>query len=192
VFADTCRRHGRLLAVNDRADVALAAGSDVLHLGQDDLPVPVARRILGPGVGDASRERVPPLRHPRLPGRLLVDHVMQCEPDASAGGSSGPWTTAPRTGTGRQQPGSATSTPTPRWSSARPRLLVNQVPINRTSARRTRGLPSHLGPGDLTLRSGVPGEGRRGSVWCWSATVTGWPLPRFQHRSSMSSRMLAL
>ena len=38
-----------LLAVNDRADVALAAGADVLHLGQDDLPVPVARRILGPG-----------------------------------------------------------------------------------------------------------------------------------------------
>jgi thiamine-phosphate pyrophosphorylase len=48
VFADACRRHGRLLAVNDRADVALAAGADVLHLGQDDLPVPVARRILGP------------------------------------------------------------------------------------------------------------------------------------------------
>ena len=49
VFADACRRHGRLLAVNDRADVALAAGADVLHLGQDDLPVPVARTILGPG-----------------------------------------------------------------------------------------------------------------------------------------------
>jgi thiamine-phosphate pyrophosphorylase len=49
MFADACRRHGRLLAVNDRADVALAAGADVLHLGQDDLPVPVARRILGPG-----------------------------------------------------------------------------------------------------------------------------------------------
>jgi thiamine-phosphate pyrophosphorylase len=49
VFADACRRHGRLLAVNDRADVALAAGADVLHLGQDDLPVSVARRILGPG-----------------------------------------------------------------------------------------------------------------------------------------------
>ena len=28
--------------------MALAAGADVLHLGQDDLPVPVARRILGP------------------------------------------------------------------------------------------------------------------------------------------------
>src|SRR6202167_4867090 len=48
VFADACRRHGRLLAVNDRADVALAAGADVLHLGQDDLPVSAARRILGP------------------------------------------------------------------------------------------------------------------------------------------------
>jgi thiamine-phosphate pyrophosphorylase len=49
VFADACRRHGRLLAVNDRADVALAAGADVLHLGQDDLPVPAARQILGTG-----------------------------------------------------------------------------------------------------------------------------------------------
>ena len=49
VFADACRRHGRLLAVNDRADVALAAVADVLHLGQDDLPVPVARAVLGPG-----------------------------------------------------------------------------------------------------------------------------------------------
>ena len=49
VFADACRRHGRLLAVNDRADVALAAGADVLHLGQDDLPVPVARAHPRPG-----------------------------------------------------------------------------------------------------------------------------------------------
>ncbi|MFF5566787.1 thiamine phosphate synthase [Streptomyces sp. NPDC012623] len=47
VFADACRRHGRLLAVNDRADIAHAAGSDVLHLGQGDLPVPAARAILG-------------------------------------------------------------------------------------------------------------------------------------------------
>jgi thiamine-phosphate pyrophosphorylase len=43
-------RHGALFAVNDRADVALAAGADVLHLGQDDLPMPWARRILGDGV----------------------------------------------------------------------------------------------------------------------------------------------
>lgn len=50
IFADACRRHGKLLAVNDRADVALAAGADVLHLGQDDLPAGVARRILGDDV----------------------------------------------------------------------------------------------------------------------------------------------
>src|SRR3954470_2629514 len=37
VMAQACRRHGRLLAVNDRADLAVAAGADVLHLGQRDL-----------------------------------------------------------------------------------------------------------------------------------------------------------
>ncbi|MFC7216720.1 thiamine phosphate synthase [Streptomyces polyrhachis] len=47
LFADACRRHGRLLAVNDRADVAHAAGAPVLHLGQGDLPVPAARALLG-------------------------------------------------------------------------------------------------------------------------------------------------
>ncbi|MEU8965755.1 MULTISPECIES: thiamine phosphate synthase [unclassified Streptomyces] len=50
VLADACRRHGKLLAVNDRADVAHAIGADVLHLGQGDLPVPAARAILGEGV----------------------------------------------------------------------------------------------------------------------------------------------
>jgi len=34
--------------VNDRLDVALAAGADGVHLGQDDMPVAEARRILGP------------------------------------------------------------------------------------------------------------------------------------------------
>jgi thiamine-phosphate pyrophosphorylase len=50
VFAAACERHGKLPAVNDRADVAYAAGAPVLHLGQDDLPVPVARGIVGPEV----------------------------------------------------------------------------------------------------------------------------------------------
>jgi thiamine-phosphate pyrophosphorylase len=48
VFRAACDRHGALLAVNDRADIARAAGADVLHLGQDDLPAAAARQIVGP------------------------------------------------------------------------------------------------------------------------------------------------
>jgi len=48
VFADACKRHGKLLAVNDRADIAFASRADVLHLGQRDLPVHAARAITGP------------------------------------------------------------------------------------------------------------------------------------------------
>lgn len=47
VLADAAARHGALWSVNDRADVAVAARPDVLHLGQGDLPVPVARQLLG-------------------------------------------------------------------------------------------------------------------------------------------------
>ena len=47
---EIAHEHGALVAVNDRADIAYAARADVLHLGQDDLPVPVAREILGPDV----------------------------------------------------------------------------------------------------------------------------------------------
>ncbi|MGW0163394.1 thiamine phosphate synthase [Mycobacterium sp. NPDC003323] len=46
VLADAARGHDALLAVNDRADVARAAGSDVLHLGQDDLPLDIAHDIV--------------------------------------------------------------------------------------------------------------------------------------------------
>jgi thiamine-phosphate pyrophosphorylase len=41
------RRYGALLIVNDRIDVALAAEADGVHVGQDDLPVADARRLLG-------------------------------------------------------------------------------------------------------------------------------------------------
>jgi len=47
VLREATDRHGALVAVNDRADVALAAGADILHLGQDDLPMDWARRIVG-------------------------------------------------------------------------------------------------------------------------------------------------
>ena len=47
-IAPLARRHGALFLVNDRPDVARAAGADGVHLGQDDLPVAAARRVLGP------------------------------------------------------------------------------------------------------------------------------------------------
>jgi thiamine-phosphate pyrophosphorylase len=45
-----CRAHGALFIVNDRLDLALAAGADGLHVGQDDLPAPLARKLLGPAM----------------------------------------------------------------------------------------------------------------------------------------------
>lgn len=43
-----CRDHGALLVVNDRLDVALAAGAGGVHLGEDDLPWADARRLAPP------------------------------------------------------------------------------------------------------------------------------------------------
>jgi thiamine-phosphate pyrophosphorylase len=42
------RDAGALLIINDRTDIALAAGADGVHLGQDDMTVEEAREILGP------------------------------------------------------------------------------------------------------------------------------------------------
>jgi thiamine-phosphate pyrophosphorylase len=59
ILAGAARRHGALFAVNDRADIARAAGADVLHLGQSDLPLGVAREIVGPGtlIGLSTHDR---------------------------------------------------------------------------------------------------------------------------------------
>lgn len=47
IFRERCDAYGVPFIVNDQADVALAARADGVHLGQDDLPVEEARRILG-------------------------------------------------------------------------------------------------------------------------------------------------
>jgi thiamine-phosphate pyrophosphorylase len=57
-----CERLGALLIVNDRPAVALAAGADGVHLGQDDQTVEAARRLVGPalliGLSTHSREQI--------------------------------------------------------------------------------------------------------------------------------------
>ena len=54
------RERGALLIVNDRVDVALAVEADGVHVGQDDMPAALARRLLGPhrilGVSAATME----------------------------------------------------------------------------------------------------------------------------------------
>jgi thiamine-phosphate pyrophosphorylase len=73
VFADAARRHGALFAVNDRADVAYAGGPDILHLGQDDLPVDVARDLLGDDVL-IGRSSHAPAEADRAAAELGVDY----------------------------------------------------------------------------------------------------------------------
>ncbi|MBD2665962.1 thiamine phosphate synthase [Richelia sinica] len=43
-----CQNYGALFIVNDRVDLALAVDADGVHLGQNDMPIAVARQILGP------------------------------------------------------------------------------------------------------------------------------------------------
>ena len=47
-FGRVCREHGALFVVNDRPDLALAAGADGVHVGQDDVAPAEARAVVGP------------------------------------------------------------------------------------------------------------------------------------------------
>ena len=44
---EICKRLGAVFVINDRMDIAMAVDADGVHLGQKDLPVDVARKILG-------------------------------------------------------------------------------------------------------------------------------------------------
>lgn len=68
-----CRKHKASFIVNDRADIALAADADGVHLGADDLPLSIARDLLGPsrvigGSADNADEAV-------ALGRLGFDYL---------------------------------------------------------------------------------------------------------------------
>lgn len=47
VVRAVCEAHGAPFILNDRADLALESGADGVHVGQDDAPPTLARRILG-------------------------------------------------------------------------------------------------------------------------------------------------
>jgi len=108
VFAAAAERHRRLWSVNDRADIAAISGATVLHLGQDDLPVAAARRIVGDEVvigrsshdtaqfdaevADAAVDYVcagPTWATPTKPGRPAAGLDLLSHASAAAGGR--PW-----------------------------------------------------------------------------------------------------
>lgn len=45
---EVCRKYGALFFMNDRVDLAIALDADGVHLGQQDLPIALARQLLGP------------------------------------------------------------------------------------------------------------------------------------------------
>jgi thiamine-phosphate pyrophosphorylase len=47
-LSQLCHQYGALLILNDRVDLALAVDADGVHLGQQDIPIALARQLLGP------------------------------------------------------------------------------------------------------------------------------------------------
>jgi thiamine-phosphate pyrophosphorylase len=113
ILHTVAHRHGRLWAVNDRADIASLSGAPVFHIGQKDIPLEAARTFLGKdsviGLSTHSPEQVdaaiaaspgrsgldyfcvgPVWATPTKPGRTavglgLVRHAAQAVRTADAG-----------------------------------------------------------------------------------------------------------
>jgi thiamine-phosphate pyrophosphorylase len=77
VLQEAARRHSRLWAVNDRADLAACSGAPVFHIGQQDLPLGAARQLLGQdaviGLSTHSTEQVE-AAIAAAPGRSGLDY----------------------------------------------------------------------------------------------------------------------
>ena len=61
-FRRACDRHGALFVLNDRPELVERCGADGVHVGQADLPVAEARRVVGPdrlvGLSTHAREQM--------------------------------------------------------------------------------------------------------------------------------------
>ena len=67
------RQAGALLIINDRLDVAMAAGADGVHLGQDDFPVADARKIAPDLIIGASTHSIKEARAAQKAGASYVN-----------------------------------------------------------------------------------------------------------------------
>ena len=67
------QERGVKIIINDRVDIALALKADGVHLGQDDLPVESARRILGPTaiIGFSTHN----LQQAKLAAHMPADYI---------------------------------------------------------------------------------------------------------------------
>ncbi len=68
-----CRKHRIFFLVNDRVDIAYGSGADGVHLGQEDFPVKLARKILGRSkiIGKSTHS----LEQARKSAREDVDYI---------------------------------------------------------------------------------------------------------------------
>jgi thiamine-phosphate pyrophosphorylase len=145
VLADAARRHGALLAVNDRADIARAAGAAVLHLGQDDLPLSVAREFVGPdtAIGRSTHDR-------QQVGAAITEDV-----DYFCVGPCWPTPTKP----GRTAPGLALVRATAELACNKPWFAIGGIDVER--------LPDVLGAGArriVVVRAITGAEDPRGAA----------------------------
>jgi len=112
VLRDAAERHGRLWAVNNRADIASVAKAPVFHIGQNDLSLASSRLLLGAtaviGLSSHTREQVgralaapgldyfcvgPLWATPTKPGRAAVglELVRYAAAQATVTGNIRPW-----------------------------------------------------------------------------------------------------
>jgi len=78
-LAQLCAQEGALFIVNDSPQLALEAGADGVHVGQNDMPVAEARAIVGPelliGLSTHAREEIDAVRAIAGDGSPLVDYI---------------------------------------------------------------------------------------------------------------------
>jgi thiamine-phosphate pyrophosphorylase len=73
VLRAVAERHGRLWAVNDRADIAALSGAPVFHVGQKDLPLGAIRRLVDPSVLVGLSTHAPELVDAAIAGAAAPD-----------------------------------------------------------------------------------------------------------------------